>query len=161
MVPGLVSVSERVSAACGLTFLRCQSTEEGVTAHQLYREMRSRLDGTGLDAEVGAAYFLCADTRNEVLLLVCGGGGQNYAKHTVSNVDIHCFFAPDMEFMTWKLFKCLCGVSSSVVRRWVLDVLIKIFDKSDLIKLCISCLLFKKYWRFNLWSKKRVEIQSI
>ena len=34
---------------------------------------------------------------------------------------------------------------------------IKIFEKNDLIKLCKSCPIFKKYWRFNLWSKECVE----
>lgn len=38
---------------------------------------------------------------------------------------------------------------------------IKIFNKSDLIKLCISCPVFKKYWRFNLWSKDCVEYNQL
>ena len=38
---------------------------------------------------------------------------------------------------------------------------IEIFDESDSIKLCISCLVFKKYWRFNLWSKEFVEYNQL
>ena len=38
---------------------------------------------------------------------------------------------------------------------------IKIFDKNDLIKLCKSCPVFKKYWRFNLWSKECVEYNQL
>ena len=37
----------------------------------------------------------------------------------------------------------------------------KIFDKSDLIKLCISCPVFEKYWRFNFWSKECVEYNQL
>ena len=38
---------------------------------------------------------------------------------------------------------------------------IKIFEKNDLFELCKSCPIFKKYWRFNLWSKECVEYNQL